>query len=148
MNLRPATIADIETLFGIRCSVTENHQSRNELAELGITVESVGAMVESGDYVTTMAEVDGQVVGFSMAQISECYVFACFVRPGFHGQGVGGALMKAAAEGLRGAGIKCVWLSTSEEEHFRAPGFYRHLGWVDSGYLEDGQIRFTKMLTR
>ncbi|APX93773.1 hypothetical protein BWR19_12950 [Halomonas sp. 1513] len=146
MNLRPATTADIETLFDIRCSVTENHQSRDELAGLGITVESVGEMVASDDYVTTIAEVECQAVGFSMAQVSEGYVFACFVRPGFHGQGVGGALMRAAEEGLRRAGVKQAWLSTSEDEGFRAPGFYRHLGWVDSGYLEDGQIRFTKVL--
>lgn len=147
MNLRPATIADVETLFDIRCSVVENHQSREELASLGITVESVKEMVASGDYVTTIAEVDGQAVGFSMAQISEGYVFACFVRSECHGQGIGGALMKAAEEGLRCAGVKQAWLSTSEDEGFRAPGFYRYLGWVDSGHLEDGQIRFTKTLT-
>lgn len=147
MTLRDARVDDVEALFDIRCSVTENHQSRDELAGLGITVESVGEMVASGDYVTTIAEIGGQPVGFSMAQISEGYVFACFVRPGCHGQGVGGALMKAAEEGLRRAGVKEAWLSTGEEERFRAPGFYRHLGWVDNGHLEDGQIRFTKRLS-
>lgn len=147
MTLRDANVEDVEDLFDIRCSVTENHQSREELASLGITVESVKEMVASGDYVTTITEVDGQAVGFSMAQISEGYVFACFVRAECHGQGVGGALMKAAEEGLRRAGVKEAWLSTGEEERFRAPGFYRYLGWVDSGYLDDGQIRFTKRLS-
>ncbi|MBD3897205.1 GNAT family N-acetyltransferase [Halomonas sp. ML-15] len=147
MTLRPATVDDIETLFDIRCSVTENHQSREELAALGITVESVSAMVASGDFVTTIAEIDGQPAGFSMAQISEGYVFACFVRAECHGLGVGGALMAAAEEGLHRAGVKEAWLSTGEVERFRAPGFYRHLGWVDSGHLEDGQIRFTKVLS-
>jgi hypothetical protein len=52
MNLRGASPADVETLFDIRCSVRENHQS----------------------------------------------------------------------------------------------GFYRHLGWRHDGYLEDGQLRFTKEL--
>ena len=146
MKLRSASVSDVETLFDIRCSVTENHQSREELASLGVTVASVKAMIESGDYVTTIADKDEQPVGFTMAQISEGYIFACFVRPESEGQGIGRALMDAAEEGLRRAGVKQAWLSTGPEQEFRAIGFYRHLGWADNGYLEDGQIRFTKTL--
>ena len=36
MKLRTATKEDVETLFDIRCSVVENHQSREELATLGM----------------------------------------------------------------------------------------------------------------
>lgn len=146
MKLRCASVRDVETLFDIRCSVTENHQSREELALLGITVESVKEMIEGGDYVTTIAEKDEQPVGFTMAQISDGYLFACFVRPGFEGQRIGRALMDAAEEGLRRAGVKQAWLSTGPEHDLRAIGFYRHLGWTDDGYLDDGQIRFTKTL--
>ena len=41
MNIRIAQSNDIETLFEIRTSVTENYQSRAEIAELVITPESV-----------------------------------------------------------------------------------------------------------
>ena len=146
MNLRSATVDDVESLFDIRCSVTENHQSREELAILGVTVASIKEMIESGDYITTVAESDERPVGFTMAQISEGYIFACFVRPEFEGQGVGKALMDAAEEGLRKEDVKKAWLSTGPGQGLRAIGFYRHLGWGDSGYLEDGQIRFTKYL--
>jgi len=146
MKLRSASARDVETLFDIRCSVTENYQSREELASLDITVESIEGMIASGDYITLIAEEDGQPIGFTMAQISEGYVFACFVRPAFEGQGIGGALMAAMEEGLRSAGVKQAWLSTGSEQGLRASGFYRHLGWIDAGYLEDGQIRFTKAL--
>ena len=37
MNIRVAECSDIDTLFEIRTSVVENHQSREEIAELGIT---------------------------------------------------------------------------------------------------------------
>jgi hypothetical protein len=81
MKLRSASINDVEILFEIRCSVTENYQSRKELATLGITVESIEEMLASGDYVSLIAEKDGQPIGFTMAQISDGYLFACFVIP-------------------------------------------------------------------
>ncbi|MEO0948539.1 MAG: GNAT family N-acetyltransferase [Cyanobacteria bacterium J06641_5] len=150
MKLRAASASDVETLFEIRCSVGENHQSREELATLGITVESVKAMIAGGGYITTIAEVptvgEDRPVGFTMAQISEAYIFACFVRPGFEGLGIGRALMEAAEMGLRRAGVRQAWLSTGPEPGLRARGFYRHLGWLEDGHLEDGQIRFIKPL--
>lgn len=146
MRLRPAQPTDTETLFDIRCSVVENHQSREELTNLGVTTQSIQEMIEGGDYITTIAEEDGQPVGFSMAQISEGYVFACFVRPEFEGKGFGRALMDAAEAGLRQKGVRKAWLSTGQEAGLRAIGFYSHLGWYKDGYLDDGQIIFKKTL--
>ena len=37
MRIRLATTADVETLFELRTSVRENHQSREELAAIGVT---------------------------------------------------------------------------------------------------------------
>ena len=146
MKLRPAQPIDTETLFDIRCSVVENHQSREELTNLGVTTQSIQEMIEGGDYITTIAEEDGQSVGFSMAQISEGYVFACFVRPEFEGKGFGRALMDAVEAGLRQKGVRDAWLSTGQEPGLRAIGFYLHLGWYKDGYLDDGQIIFRKTL--
>ena len=146
MKLRPALANDAETLFDIRCSVVENYQSREELAGLGITIQSVKEMIEGEDYITIIAEEDGQPVGFSMVQISDGYVFACFVRPEFEGNGFGRVLMDAAEEGLRRGGVQKAWLSTGSESELRAVGFYLHLGWYKDGYLDDGQVVFRKTL--
>ena len=146
MNLRRALKCDTETLFDIRCSVLENHQSREELATLGITSDSISAMVESEDYISLVAEVEGRPAGFAMTQISEAYVFAVFVRPEFEGQGIGKALMRVTEQGLRRAGVIEAWLSTGADPRLRAVGFYRHLGWREEGHLEDGQIIFKKKL--
>lgn len=146
MLLRNATENDVESLFEVRCSVVENHQSRDELRALGITPESVREMIMGGDYVSIIAECDLQLVGFTMAQISEGYVFACFIRPEYERRGIGKQLMKATEEGLRKAGVKNAWLSTGPGEDLRAVGFYSHLGWKRNGFLDDGQIRFEKDL--
>ena len=147
MHVRPATAENVEALFDIRCSVKENYQSREELASLGITAQSIKEMIEAGDYITTIAETENRPVGFSMAQISEGYVFACFVRPEFEGRGIGRALMETAEQGLRKNGVQEAWLSTGPEPELRAPGFYTRLGWYKDGFLDDGQIIFKKKLT-
>lgn len=76
-------------------------------------------------------------------------MFACFIRPAFERRGIGRALMQATENGLRAAGVERVWLSTGgfDEPNVRALGFYRHLGWVDDGRLEDGQVVFRKHLS-
>ena len=55
-------------------SVRENHQSREELADIGVTTQSVREMIAGGDYVTIIAVEDARAVGFTMAQISEGYL--------------------------------------------------------------------------
>lgn len=148
MNLvfREVLTSDVEDLFDIRCSVIENHQSREELAQLGITPETISDMIASGDYVSILAEKDEMPVGFTMASVSENYVFACFIRPSHEKQGIGRGLMERTERGLALRGVHQAWLSTGPGEGLRAVGFYRRLGWKENGVLEDGQIRFEKKI--
>lgn len=144
LHIRPATAADIPDIFTVRCSVKENHMSREELAELDITPESVADMITGGDYIVPVAVVDSRIVGFAMAQISEGYLFALFVLPEHENKSVGRALMRVVESGLMEHGVKEAWLATGSEPGIRAPGFYRHLGWAESGLMDDGQLKFTK----
>ena len=59
MLIRSAQVEDIETLFDIRTSVTENYQSREEIAALGITPESIAEMLAT-DCRAWIAEHDRQ----------------------------------------------------------------------------------------
>lgn len=137
-----ATPEDVAAIFDVRCSVKENHLSRAELAELDITPETVSGMITGGDYIVPVALVGGEIVAFAMAQISEGYVFALFVRPEYEGNGLGSALMREVESGFKEHGVTEAWLCTGSEEGIRAPGFYRRLGWIESGIMEDGQLRF------
>ncbi|KUG06848.1 GNAT family N-acetyltransferase [Solirubrum puertoriconensis] len=147
MLLRSATPADVPAMFDIRCSVRENHQSREELAALGVTPESVAAMLE-GDGPGWVVEVDGKPVAFAMVIVLEKTVFACFVSPGYEGRGIGCLLMEAAEHCLAHNGIEEAWLTTGANPDLRANGFYQALDWTPAGTDPDGQLRYTKRLPR
>jgi len=142
-HIRVATEADVESLFDIRTSVLENHQSRAGLARVGVTPDSVAQMLHSSSRAWIASE-RKQDVAFSMADASDATVFAMFVRPAFEGRGLGRILMKRAEEWLFEQGCVEIWLLTDANRDVRANGFYRHLGWDDAGIQQDGQVKFTK----
>ena len=143
MRIRAATVSDVEALFDIRTSVGENHQSQEELVSIGVTPDSVSQMLCTTSR-AWLAEIDGQPVGFSMADGQQGTVFAMFVRPGYEGRGLGRALMCEAEEWLYSQGHNEIWLLTGSDQGLRANGFYRHLGWSVGGIEDDGQLRFVK----
>ncbi|HEX2223261.1 MAG TPA: GNAT family N-acetyltransferase [Thermoanaerobaculia bacterium] len=142
MTIRPATFDDVEALFEVRTSVKENHQSRAELATIGVTPESIAGMLASSSR-AWLAEEDGLPVAFAMADAGQATVFAMFVRPAYEGRGLGRALMREAENWLFSEGCPEIWLLTGSEPSLRAHGFYAHLGWHRAG-LEDGQIKYLK----
>ncbi len=118
--------------------------SREQLATIGVTSESLGQMIVEGDYITPIVEEAGCAVAFAMAQVSECCVFAVFVLPGHEKRGYGRAVLEAAEAGLRNRGVKRAWLNTAKDPDFRAHGFYQHLGWAHVSFMPDGQARYEK----
>jgi GNAT superfamily N-acetyltransferase len=143
MNIREAQIEDIETLFNIRTSVIENHQSREELVALGITPETVANMLQT-DCRAWIAEIDERPIAFSMPNAAEKTIFAMFVLPSFEGRGAGRALMQQAEQWLWSQGVEEIWLLTGNDSNLRAYGFYLHLGWTPTDIEPDGQIKFLK----
>ncbi|MEB3212537.1 MAG: GNAT family N-acetyltransferase [Leptolyngbyaceae bacterium] len=140
MHIRAATQDDIETLFEIRTSVVENHQSREEIAALGITPTSVAEMLAT-DCAAWIARVEGQDVGFAIANATEQTVFGLFVLPAYEGRGIGRALIEKAEQWLWSQGIDEIWLVTDQNPQLRAYGFYCHLGWIPVGLETDGPFR-------
>ncbi len=149
MYIRVAKQQDIEILFDIRTSVVENYQSRQEIAELGIAPASVAEMLQANCR-AWIAELDGQAIGFSIADKSEATIVGMFVRLQFEGQGAGRKLMEAAERWLRSQGVGEAWLLTGNNPNLRAYGFYCHLGWmavgVETGGAFSGEMRFIKRL--
>ena len=147
MLIRIAQAADIEAMFNIRTSVIENYQSREEIAELGITPESVAAMLAT-DCCAWIAELEGRPVGFAIANATAATIFGVFVLPQFEGQGAGRALMQAAETWLWSQGLQAIWLLTGNDPSLRAYGFYQHLDWILTEVVTAGdfagEAKFTK----
>ena len=140
MNIRLAGCEDIDTLFELRTSVVENYQSREEIAELGITPQSVSQMLDT-DCCAWIAEIGERAIGFSIANAMEKTIFGIFVRPAFEGRGAGRALMQAAESWLFSKGIEEIWLVTGNDPNLRAYGFYLHLGWIATAVETDGDFK-------
>jgi GNAT superfamily N-acetyltransferase len=131
--IREATSKDVPVLFDIRLSVRENSATREGLYALGVDEDAVVAAITTQGR-GWIAEDEGRVVGFSIADQNEGSVFALFVRPEFEGRGHGGSLLDAAVAWLLTRGFE--HLSLAVGPNTRAHGFYLRRGWVETGVVE------------
>lgn len=137
--IREATAADMPGISRVRHSVVENLLTREQLAQRGITSESVAAsfLADSKGWV---AEEAGEIVAFSIADWATQGIFALFVLPSHEGRGLGTRLLSMAVQWLWDNGAKCIWLTTGPGT--RAVHFYKRRGWTHTGDAERGDIRF------
>jgi len=138
--IRSATPADVDAIFEVRTSVTENLLTRAQLTEMGITKASVTQMIVDSPCAWVAVE-DDEVVGFSMIDGDGGSLFAAFVLPAHEGKGLGRALVQVAEQALFQR-HKVVWLETGKTT--RAAGFYRHLGWGRQTDVTARDIRLEK----
>jgi putative acetyltransferase len=82
--------------------------------------------------VTTVAEVDGRVVGFTILDGAE--LEQLFVAPDQRGGGVAALLLADAEAKIARAGHRVAWLAVVDG-NARARAFYAKHGWVDEGDL-------------
>lgn len=133
MIIREANRGDIAGLVEVRGAVKENVLTSHippERLIAGLETRGKG----------WVAEHEGQVVGFSMADSEESMIWALFLRPEWEGQGLGRMLLERAVGWLWDLGSERIWLTT--EPGSRAEGFYAHLGWVRVGTTDKGEVRF------
>ena len=96
------------------------------------TLEAFHARTPSRVADTTVAEVDGAVVGFTMVEGDE--VEQVFVDPQSHGTGIAARLLAAAEQQVAAAGHDVAWLAVVVD-NARARAFYEKHGWHDEGDL-------------
>lgn len=140
INIRQALTSDVEDIFIVRTSVRENHLSREDMRQMGITESVVTDMLEQNPCAWVAVD-NGDIVGFSMILPDEGCLFAAFVLPGYENLGIGQTLVTTAEEELF-KHHDCIWLETAK--HSRAVKFYKHLGWGNETDVDEVDVRLEK----
>ena len=136
MVIRNATIADFEELHRVRMLVRENQLSD----PTKVTFEHYAEMLEKHDS-GWLCELEGQVVGFAIADVASSSIWALFVLPAFEGKGVGKRLHDIMVNWCFDyAALDKLWLTTDPAT--RAEAFYLKAGWQSMGLDESGEMRF------
>ena len=135
LHLRRATEGDIPAMSRIRVAVTENALSD----PTRITAQMYR------DYLELLgrgwvAELDGEIVGFSYAEKADASIWALFVDPPREGPGAGQALLRRAVDWLFAQGHDEVCLGT--QAHTRADRFYAAQGWTRGGMKDDVEVEY------
>jgi len=135
MKIREANIDDIKQIQIVRNSVKENVLSNPNL----VTDE------DCKEFLTRrgkgwVCEINNQIVGFSIADLQTCNIWALFVHPQFDKQGIGRLLHDTMLDWYFSKSTENVWLGTAPGT--RAEAFYRKAGWTEAGTHGKGEIKF------
>jgi GNAT superfamily N-acetyltransferase len=135
MAFREATLRDIPQIQIVRQAVTENI-----LSDPGIVTDKdcMNYLVNRGK--GWVCEVEGEIVGFAIADLKDDNIWALFVHPLYERKGVGKQLHELMLDWYFSNGKSKVWLGTSANT--RAVSFYKKAGWLETGILDTGEIKF------
>jgi GNAT superfamily N-acetyltransferase len=137
---RPTVPDDVDALFEVRSRTREHGLSKQQLAEIGVTPESVAADIVSGKVKSWICWDGSAPVGFCNGDSETGEVLVLAVLADYEGRGIGKRLLASVVEALRAAGCGTLWLAASSNPAARSHGFYRHLGWRPTGRkLENGE---------
>ncbi|WP_291440844.1 GNAT family N-acetyltransferase [Desulfovibrio sp.] len=135
--LRPALPGDARKCLRIRALTRENAFSEQELAALGITEQSWRTGIEDGSYPGYIASVDGQMAGYCFADRDSGEIMVLALLPRHENQGLGRMLLTNIIKDMQALGFKRLFLSCSSDPKVRSYGFYRHLGWKETGQRDE-----------
>jgi len=135
MNIRVAEIKDISQIQVVRNLVKENR-----LSDPALVPDS-----DVQDYITRrgrgwVCEINGQIIGFAIADLVDNSIWALFIHPDFEKMGIGKKLHDEMLNWYFSETDKAVWLGTSPKT--RAEIFYRKAGWKEVGIHGKGEIKF------
>jgi len=135
MIFREAQIADIKQIQVVRNSVKENM-----LSDPALVPDS-----DVEDFITKrgkgwVCEIDGEIVGFAIADLVDHNIWALFMHPDHEAKGIGKRLHRLMLDWYFDQTKETIWLGTAPNS--RAEKFYRLQGWKEVGVHGKGEIKF------
>jgi GNAT superfamily N-acetyltransferase len=140
MNIREATIADIDRLSEIRIAVVENSLSDPTLLS---TADYTLYLTKRGK--GWICEEEGKIVGFAIVDLLANNVWALFVDPMYEKRGIGRQLHRVMLNWYFDQTQEPLWLGT--DPGTRAEDFYRRAGWMEIGIVGSIEIKFEMRIT-
>ena len=135
MIIREANVNDIKQIQVVRNSVNENKLSNPNLVTDDDCIEFITQRGKGW-----VCEIDGRIVGFSIADLKENNIWALFLSPEFEGKGIGKLLHDIMLDWYFAQTKIPIWLGTAPKT--RAEHFYRRAGWKEIGTHGKGEIKF------
>lgn len=135
MQIREAIIDDISQIQIIRNAVKENILSNPNLVTDADCIEFITLRGKGW-----VCEIDGNIVGFAIADLKENNIWALFIHPEFEKKGIGKQLHNTMLDWYFSKTQTTVWLSTAFNT--RAETFYRKAGWTAVGLHGTKEIKF------
>jgi len=130
---RETSPSDIDGLFSVRARTRENPISKEGLASIGVTAESIARQMASGRVKGWVCLDSSTLVGFCNGDAESGEVLVLAVLPDYERRGIGTCLLSRVVEWLRSVDSNTIWLAASPDTSIRAHGFYRSLGWQPNG---------------
>ena len=137
-GLRKATRNDLDRLFEIRNSVSENR-----LDDPYDTFVDIGGQIIDNGLCWVWDEL-GLLQGFAAYDPQTAYIEVLYVDAAAHKRGIGTALLQQCCVDLRQLGHDAATLSTTTSTN--AEAFYRRRGWKEFGVDKVGDLLFKKSL--
>lgn len=112
--------SDIEGLFSVRARTRENPISKEQLASLGITAESIAKQMASGRLKGWVCLDSSTLVGFCSGDAETGEVLVLAVLPDYEGRGIGTNLLSRVVVWFRSVGSHiCGWRRHRTREYER-----------------------------
>jgi GNAT superfamily N-acetyltransferase len=135
MLIREANINDVKQMQIMRNSVNENKLSNPNVVTDDDCIEYITQRGKGW-----VCEIDGKIVGFSVADLKENNIWALFLHPEFESRGIGKQLHDIMVNWYFSETKIPLWLGT--DPGTRAEHFYRKAGWTEIGTHSKGEIKF------
>ncbi len=135
MIFREASIPDIPQIQLVRHAVREN-----VLSDPGLVTDKDCEEFLSSRGRGWVCQLNGEIVGFAIADLQEDNIWALFVRPEFERRGIGKKLHDMMMDWYFSQPKNMAWLGTAPGT--RAATFYKKAGWKETGMYGKGEIKF------
>lgn len=134
---RKATPEDVSNCIILRGKTRENAFSAEQLAAIGVTLESWRSAISDDLLIGYVCFSEEQMVGYCFGNQSTGEIVVLALLPEYEGKGIGKILLNLVIESLKELDFHKLFLGCSSDPKARSYGFYRHLGWRSTGTFDN-----------